>query len=93
MDAAQGHTALVEEDARLDMSFDAAHAPFVAIWVNRKGWSSHPKRRPQVNLSIGPSSGAPDSLTEALGPWKSASWLEPGETKEWTRDLELARAL
>jgi hypothetical protein len=37
-----------------------------------------------MNLSIGPSSGAPDSLTEALGPWKSASWLEPGETKEWT---------
>jgi hypothetical protein len=37
-----------------------------------------------VHLAIGPASGAPDSLTEALGSWKGAQWLEPGETKEWT---------
>ncbi len=84
VDTPAGHVALIEEDARLDMSFDAALAPFVAIWVNRKGWSASSKRKPPVHLSIGPSSGAPDSLTEALGTWKSASWLEPGETKEWT---------
>ena len=55
----------------------------MAIWLNRKGWS-RPSVRPPVHFSLGPSSGAPDSLTEALSTWKGASWLEPGETREWS---------
>ena len=37
-----------------------------------------------MNLSIQPSLGAPDSLTDALGDWKKAQWLEPGEVRSWS---------
>jgi len=84
VDVPQGRAAIVEEDARLEVEWDAQFAPCVALWFNRKGWSPGPGRRPPVNFSLGPASGAPDSLADAIGSWKSGSWLEPGETKEWT---------
>jgi galactose mutarotase-like enzyme len=84
VDAPSGRVAIEEEGARLEVNFDPARCPAVALWINRKGWSGHPKQKPPVHLAIGPASGAPDSLAEALGPWKAAQWLEPGETKEWS---------
>ena len=84
VDAPQGKAAIIEQDARLDVTWDASFAPFVALWFNKKGFAAGSRRRPPLNFALGPSSGAPDSLAEAIGTWKSASWLEPGETREWT---------
>ena len=84
VDAPTGRAAILEDNARLDISWDVFFAPYAALWINRKGWSSGPTRKPPLNFSLGPSSGAPDSLSEALGAWNSASWLEPGELKEWS---------
>lgn len=84
VDAPTGRAAIEEEGARLDVSWDAEFAPYVALWINRKSWTPGPKRKAPMNFSLGPASGAPDSLSEALGSWKAASWLEPGETREWT---------
>jgi len=84
VDAPTGHAAIAEEGARLEMTWDASFAPCVAYWINRKGLAAGPRQRPPLHFALGPSSGAPDSLAEAIGPWKSGTWLEPGETKEWT---------
>jgi galactose mutarotase-like enzyme len=44
-------------------------------------------------MAFEPCIGAPDSLTEAIGGWKSAAWLEPGETREWTLTWQGRRVL
>ena len=47
----------------------------------RRWW----RRRPPLKmLAVGPSAGAPDSLSDAVGAWRSAQWLEPGATMVWT---------
>jgi hypothetical protein len=83
VDAPSARAAIIEDDARLEVTFDA-QSPFVALWINRKGWSPAPKRKPPMNFSLAPCSGAPDALADALGTWAGASWLEPGETREWS---------
>ena len=35
-------------------------------------------------ITIGPAAGAPDSLSDAVGSWRAAQWLEPGATMVWT---------
>lgn len=40
-------------------------------------------------LELAPSIGAPDRLEEALGPWGTAQWLEPGEERRWTVEMRL----
>lgn len=83
VDAPSGRAAIIEEGARLEITWDASFAPGVALWINRKGWSAGRRRGVPMNFALGPSSGAPDSLSDAISTWKSASWVEPGETREW----------
>ncbi|HKS06742.1 MAG TPA: hypothetical protein VJR92_10550 [Gemmatimonadaceae bacterium] len=47
----------------------------------RRWWRRH---RPMKTITIGPAAGAPDSLSDAVGSWRSAQWLEPGATMVWT---------
>jgi hypothetical protein len=61
------------------------------VWINhdadigaarpRRWWRKH---QPVVALAVGASVGAPASLSDAVGGWRSARWLEAGETLEWT---------
>ena len=84
----------IEEGAtRLEMILDGATVPQVGVWINRGGWSPFAARRPFLpwrrrkpyfNLAIEPCIGAPDSLTEALGAWASAHWIEPRSTSQWS---------
>lgn len=67
----------------LEVSFDLREVPYVGLWINRGGWGPSRKSR-YTNLSIKPGIGAPDTLSDALGDWKSAQWLEPGEVKTWS---------
>jgi hypothetical protein len=42
------------------------------------------RRRPApAHVEVGPSIGAPDLLSEAVGVWSAARWLEPGEAVRW----------
>ena len=83
IDMSAGRAAIEEEGARLEVAFDPAQVPNLGLWINRRGWSPNKRRKPALNLALEPCIGAPDSLTEALGAWKGAAWLEPGETREW----------
>lgn len=67
----------------LEVSFDLREVPYVGLWINRGGWGPSRKVR-YTNLSLKPGIGAPDTLSDALGDWKSAQWLEPGEVKTWS---------
>jgi len=84
VDAPQGRAAIVEEDARLEITWDTSFATGAALTVDRKAPPPGAKRKRRLTLSLGPAAGAPDSLADAIGPWKSAMWIEPGETREWT---------
>jgi galactose mutarotase-like enzyme len=79
-----GRAAIEEEGARLEVSFDTAQVTHFGLWLNRGGWSPFARGKGYRNLAFEPCMGAPDSLTEALGQWRSANWLEPGQTREWT---------
>jgi hypothetical protein len=40
--------------------------------------------RPHANVVFGPCLGTPDSLSEALGAWDDAHWVEAGATTRWS---------
>jgi galactose mutarotase-like enzyme len=78
-------TAAVEEGShRLEVRFDAAEVPNFGLWINRHGWTPFKGKKPYLNMGFEPCIGAPDTLSEALGTWKGAHWLAPGETRRWT---------
>jgi hypothetical protein len=93
----QSVIALEEEDVRLEMHVNGASVPRAALWIDRRGWSpSTPTKRwsaalrplrnarSHANLMFGPCLGAPDTLSEALGAWDDAHWVEPGSTTRWS---------
>ncbi|HEY9517507.1 MAG TPA: hypothetical protein VIQ74_17745 [Gemmatimonadaceae bacterium] len=76
-------SAVVEDDgAWLEVTFDTAHVRHIGLSINKQGWSPF-RRRPVRTIALVPSIGSPDSLAEALGAWRDAAWLEPGEKREW----------
>ena len=83
-DSVPGIAAIEEDGARLEVRFDHAEVPDFGLWINARGWSPSRRIRNYSNLGFEPCIGAPDTLTDALGGWRRASWLEPGQTREWT---------
>ena len=82
-DSVPGIAAIEEGGARLEVRFDHAEVPDFGLWINARGWS--PSRiRTYSNLAFEPCIGAPDTLSDALGGWRRAHWLDAGETLEWT---------
>ena len=83
---------VVEGDAMLTVRFDSAQVPQLGLWINHGGWNPLPKTSwlpwrkpaPYRNLGFEPAIGAPDTLTDALGAWERAHWLEAGESRRWT---------
>jgi hypothetical protein len=41
---------------------------------------------------VGPAVGAPDQLSEAVGSWGAARWIEPGETVTWDVRIRVLNA-
>ena len=84
--------AVEEGDSRLEMLLHGREIPTVGVSINRGGaasaarWARWPfgrRTRPPCTVSIEPSLGAPESLSDALGAWDDAHWLEPGGTARW----------
>ena len=81
--ALEGRAAIREGLEQLEVTFDAEEVPHVGLWINRNGWTPLKRSDAYCNIALAPCVGAPDTLTDALGDWKGAFWIEPGATKEW----------
>jgi galactose mutarotase-like enzyme len=84
LEPGMGRAAIDEDGARLEASFDTTSVPYLGVWIDKGAWSLFRRGGAVRTLSLGPGIGAPDSLAEAVGSWRSAAWLEPGESREWT---------
>ena len=73
--------AIEEGDLRLEI--ESSQVPNLGLWINRSGLSPNKRIPAYRNLALQPCIGAPDSLSDALGEWKGAHWLAPGEGREW----------
>jgi galactose mutarotase-like enzyme len=83
-DSVPGIAAIEEGGARLEVRFDHAEVQDFGLWINARGWSPSRRIRSYSNLAFEPCIGAPDTLTDALGGWRRARWLDAGETRKWT---------
>ncbi|MBX6331765.1 MAG: hypothetical protein IRY91_07955 [Gemmatimonadaceae bacterium] len=83
LDMPVGCAAVEEDGARLDVTFDTSQVPHFGLWINRRGWTPFRRKRAYCNFGFEPCIGGAGSLTEALGGWKNAAWLQPGETRAW----------
>ncbi|MBI2408364.1 MAG: hypothetical protein HYV19_08715 [Gemmatimonadetes bacterium] len=85
------HVSVAEGTDLLTASFSSAEVPHLGLWVNHGGWNPLPrtswlpwrKPTPYFNLGFEPAIGAPGTLSEALGAWEGAQWIEPGATRRW----------
>lgn len=83
VDLTTDRVAVEEDGARLDVVVDPAQVPCVGLWINKGEWAPFRSRRGYRTLGVEPCIGGAGSLTEALGAWRSAAWLEPGQRREW----------
>jgi galactose mutarotase-like enzyme len=83
LDMPVGRAAIEEDGARLEVAFDVGEVPHFGLWLNRHGWTPFADGEPYRNLAFEPCIGAPDTLDDALGAWRSAFWLGPGEARSW----------
>lgn len=79
-----GRARLREGDLELEVTFDTKDVGQFGLWLNKQGWTPFKKERPYCNLAFEPCIGAPDTLSDALGDWKRAQWLEPGQVRTWS---------
>jgi len=80
----RGRAILRQEGAELEVDFDASSVGQFGLWLNKHGWSPFKRESPYLNMAFGPCIGAPDTISDALGDWKRAQWLEPSEVRSWS---------
>lgn len=83
LDMPEGRATLREGELELSVTFDSSEVTHFGLWLNKRAWTPFRREEPYLNLAFEPCIGAPDTLSEALGDWKSAVWLEPGEERRW----------
>ncbi|MGQ0539816.1 MAG: hypothetical protein ACT4R6_12775 [Gemmatimonadaceae bacterium] len=83
LDMSLGRAAIREGLEQLEVTFDPREVPFLGLWINYHGWTPFRRGAPYCNVALEPCVGAPDTLTEALGDWKGAQWIDPGAVKRW----------
>lgn len=64
---------------RLELRWDPAFARQLGFWLNRGFVGFH-------HVALEPTTGAPDSLADAIDSWKQVSILPPGGTVRWSVD-------
>ncbi len=84
VEPSEGRACYRDGGEELEVTFDRKEVPWFGLWVNCRGWTPGRHARAYQNVAFEPCIGAPDSLSDALGDWKSARWLEPGEVCTWS---------
>jgi len=84
IDMPTGCARLREGDQELEVTFDTKEVGQFGLWINKAGWSPFKRERPYFNIGFQPSVGAPDTLSDALGDWKRAQWIEAGQVRSWS---------
>lgn len=84
LDTLDGAATLREGDVELSVHFDPREVTHFGLWLNKRGWTPFRREDPYLNLAFEPCIGAPDTLSDALGDWKSVQWLEPGGEHRWS---------
>ncbi len=84
VDMPQGVATLREGDAELVVTFDPSVVTHLGLWINKRGWTPFRREAPYLHLAFSPCIGAPDSLSDALGDWKSAGWVDPQSERRWS---------
>jgi galactose mutarotase-like enzyme len=74
-------------DERLAIHFDPEELPWLGLWINNRGWSGCDSE-PYLNLGLEPSTAAFDCVSQAIDD-DSITWLEAGQTRTWSIDIEL----
>ena len=81
--------ALCVGDRVLEVTGDAGMLTHARVWIShdadggptgRRWWRRRESRRA---ISVCPAVGAPGRLSDAVGAWRTARWVEPGETIRW----------
>jgi hypothetical protein len=90
VELARGTFSLRHESATLEIAGNAGVVTHAHVWTNNDAdiGRTTPRRwwRPfaaEQALAAGPAVGAPGVLSDAVGAWNSARWIEPGETLQW----------
>lgn len=87
---ARASITIQQGDERLTITTDGAGVPHCGLIIDRDGKETVrgprlPFRRGATPvLAVRPSLGAPDRLADALGDWRSVTWLTPGAPRRWT---------
>jgi galactose mutarotase-like enzyme len=84
VDMVHGSASVREGNFELSVRFQTDEVTHLGIWINKRGWTPFHDRTPALNIAFEPAIGAPDMLSEALGAWDSAAWLEPGQHRRWS---------
>jgi galactose mutarotase-like enzyme len=84
LDMPVGRARLREGDLELEVTFDTKEVGQFGLWLNKHGWTPFKREKPYCNLAFEPCAGAPDTLSDALGDWKRAHWLEAGQVRTWS---------
>jgi galactose mutarotase-like enzyme len=84
VDLPEGTASIREGDRELTVRCLSGDVPYLGLWINKRGWTPFRDEEPYVNLAFEPCTGAPDTLSEALGDWNAAAWLEPEQTRRWS---------
>jgi hypothetical protein len=84
---------LRQRDEHLTVTCDGEGVPFLGVTIDRGGRETpHGPRLPFARegtptLALRPSLGAPDRYVDALGDWRSVTWLAPGRPRRWTMTI------
>lgn len=67
---------------RLELHWDARQVPYLGLWLNRGFVGFH-------HVALEPTSGAPDSLSDAIELWEQHAILEPGSSADWYLEIKI----
>jgi galactose mutarotase-like enzyme len=85
---AEGWARLIANDGSLQLRFDVAEIPQIALWLNAGGWTGI-GGEPYYNIALEPCIGAQDSLAEAVTHYHQYAIVRPRETRRWALTVDL----
>ena len=86
--AGEGWAAIHANDGELQMRWDIALLPQVAVWMNFGAWAAD-GGTPYYNLGLEPCIGAQDSLADAVTQYNLFATVAPRGSKTWWLEIEL----